>query len=134
MVRRRKGMKKLLLAALVLFVVCGFVFAGGGKEADKEGIVVGFSNASISNSWRVFMKANLEYEVSLHPEITEYYYTDADDKPEKQIADVDDLLVKGIDVLIISPAVQDAVNPAIEKAYDMGIPVIVFDSRLYRMR
>jgi ribose transport system substrate-binding protein len=75
------------------------------------------------------MVANFNYEVTLHDEIAEVHYTDAQDKPEKQIADVDDLLVKGIDVLIISPAVQDAVNPALEKAYDSGIPVIVFDRK-----
>jgi ribose transport system substrate-binding protein len=124
-------MKKYLKIA-VIFTVLLFAFVvvfAGSDRGKKEGIVIGFSNASVSNSWRVFMVANFNYEVTLHDEIAEVHYTDAQDKPEKQIADVDDLLVKGIDVLIISPAVQDAVNPALEKAYDSGIPVIVFDRK-----
>jgi ribose transport system substrate-binding protein len=127
----KKLWKILLIFTLILFAFT-MVYAKGGaeKKPKKEGIVLGFSNASVSNSWRVFMVANFDHEVTLHSEIAEVYYTDADDKPEKQIADVDDLLVKGIDVLIISPAVQDAVNPAVEKAYDMDIPVIVFDRKV----
>ncbi len=124
----KKFLKVMLVCVMVLFAFT-LVF-GTSKKDEKEGIVIGFSNASVSNSWRVFMVANYEHEVTLHPEIAASYYTDADDKPEKQIADVDDLLVKGIDVLIISPAVQDAVNPAVEKAFDMGIPVIVFDRKV----
>jgi ribose transport system substrate-binding protein len=129
-------MKKLLKICIIFTVVLfafTMVYAGGEKKPKKEGIIVGFSNASTSNSWRVFMKANYDHEVAIWIEkgvIAEAHYTDADDKPEKQIADVDDLLVKGIDVLIISPAVQDAVNPAVEKAFDMGIPVIVFDRKV----
>ena len=78
----------LLLAFVVLFA--------GSERKKKEGIVIGFSNASVSNSWRVFMVANFNYEITLHDEIAEVHYTDAQDKPEKQIADVDDLLVKAI--------------------------------------
>ena len=120
--------KVLLLVVVMMFTVTLFV-GNVGAAAKKDGIVIGFSNASTSNSWRVFMVANFKAEVALHPEVAKYYYTDANDKPEKQIADVDDLLIKGIDALVISPAVQDAVNPAIEKAFDSGIPVIVFDRK-----
>ncbi len=118
---------------LCIFVVTMFaatLLVTGAYAEKKDGIVIGFSNASTSNSWRVFMVANYNAEIALHPEVAKSYYTDANDKPEKQIADVDDLLIKGIDVLIISPAVQDVVNPAVEKAYDMGIPVIVFDRKV----
>lgn len=123
-----KTYSKVLLIVVVTMFTVTLVVAGAGA-AKKDGIVIGFSNASTSNSWRVFMVANYNAEIALHPEVAKSYYTDANDKPEKQIADVDDLLVKGIDVLIISPAVQDVVNPAIEKAFDMGIPVIVFDRK-----
>lgn len=123
-------MKRFALIVMVgLVALSGVAFAGGQGEtaADDDGIVIGFSNASVSNSWRVFMVANFNAEVALHPEITDVYYTDADDRPEKQVADIEDLLVRGIDVLVVSPAVEDAVTPAIEQAYDMGIPVLLFD-------
>lgn len=119
-----------ILCIFVITLFAATLLVTEAYAAKKDGIVIGFSNASTSNSWRVFMVANYNAEIALHPEVAKSYYTDANDKPEKQIADVDDLLIRGIDVLIISPAVQDAVNPAVEKAFDMGIPVIVFDRKV----
>ena len=45
-----------------------------------------------------------------HPEIAKYYITNADEKVDKQIADIESLLVKNIDVLIIYPTVGDALQ------------------------
>jgi ribose transport system substrate-binding protein len=116
-----------ILSIVVAAVVVLSSLAAGVLAAKQDGIVIGFSNASISNSWRVFMVANFKAEIALHPEVAKYYYTDANDRPEKQIADIDDLLMKGVDVLVVSPCVQDAVNPGIERAFEMGIPVILID-------
>jgi len=102
------------------------VFAGGPADPKTSGIVIGFSNAGMGDSWRQFLVANFNAEVAKHPEIKQVYITNADEKPEKQLADIDDLLVKGVDALIVYPTVADAIIPAIEKVYAKGIPVIVF--------
>ena len=86
-----------------------------------------FSNASVSNSWRVSMVEHVRYEASLHPEIEVFLETDAEDKPDKQISDTEDLLAKGCDVLIISPATQEALTPVTDKAMEMGVPVVTLD-------
>ncbi|HBO37363.1 MAG TPA: sugar ABC transporter substrate-binding protein, partial [Pasteurellaceae bacterium] len=45
----------------------------------------------------------------------------------KQLADVEDLITKGIDVLIISPVDSKGVLPAIKKAQNAGVKVITVD-------
>jgi ribose transport system substrate-binding protein len=123
--RKLKYVMSILLVAALCVV---FIAARGKKEAKpkKEGFVIGWSNAGMGDSWRQFLVANFNAEVAKHPEIKTSYVTNADEKPEKQIADIDDLLVKGIDILIVYPTVGDAIVPAIERAYSSGIPVIVF--------
>lgn len=96
------------------------------KEEAKKKFKIGFSNASVSNTWRVAMWDMMKKEAEKHPEV-ELFYADANDNTAKQNSDVDDLLTKGIDCLLIAPSTADAVNPAIEKAYAKGIPVILFD-------
>jgi ribose transport system substrate-binding protein len=93
----------------------------------KEGpYTIGFSDWGLVNSHRVQTRGAMEI---LARELgVELQITDAGGDTTKQIADVDDLLTRGIDALVIAPAVADALGPAIERAYDSGIPVIVFQS------
>src|SRR5579859_5907409 len=86
-----------------------------------------FSNASLSNSWRILGVALLQYEVKQHPEIPTFTATDAADNPKKQVADIDSLLTKGCDLLIVSPSTTLDLTPAVDRAAATGIPVIVFD-------
>ena len=91
---------------------------------------IGFSNISVVNSWRVQMVEELKYEASQHPEITQLYITDAGGNVDKQIADIEDLVAKGIDALLVTPVSPTALVPTIEEVYKSGIPVIVFNSSL----
>lgn len=94
----------------------------------KEGpYKIGFSNASISNSWRVLFERQVKAEAEKHPEIEALYVTDANDKPDKQVADVEDLLAKGIDLLILSAATSAALDPIARRTMKKGIPVVCVD-------
>jgi len=93
----------------------------------KDGpYTIGFSDWGLVNSHRVQTRGSMEIlarELGVNLQIT-----DAGGDTTKQIADVDDLLTRGIDALVIAPAVADALGPAIDRAADAGIPVIVFQS------
>ena len=126
-----KRIVRLTLALLLAGLVVAALAACGGKAGPKtSGIVIGFSNAGMGDSWRQFLVANFNAEVAKHPEITKTYITNADEKPEKQLADIEDMLVKKVDALIVYPTVADAIIPAIEKVYAKGIPVIVFGGNI----
>jgi ribose transport system substrate-binding protein len=86
-----------------------------------------FSNAGVGNPWRVAGLATIKAEAALHPEIGSFTVVDAESKDDKQIADISDLLTKGCDALIISPNTTDALTPAVTKACQSGVPVVVFD-------
>ena len=57
----------------------------------------------------------------------ELLYASADDNDEKQIEQIDAFVSEGINLLIVSPNQVATISPAIDRAYDRGIPVIVFD-------
>jgi len=86
---------------------------------------IGFSNCSTTNAWAVLFWETAKWEVSKHPEISQFYTTDAGDSAAKQLSDVEDLIAKGVDALIIRPCTLDTAVPGIEKAMSMNIPVIV---------
>ena len=98
-------------------------------EYKKDGpYVIGFSNASISNPWRVAMLHGIEAAAERHADkLSRFIITDANDDPSKQAADVQDLIAQGVDILLISPATAEAMDPVIRRAKRQGIPVVLVD-------
>jgi D-xylose transport system substrate-binding protein len=56
-----------------------------------------------------------------------YISADAQLSPTKQLADVESLISKGANVLMILAIDNEAILPAVKKATDEGIPVIAYD-------
>jgi ribose transport system substrate-binding protein len=50
--------------------------------------------------------------------------TDANATPQKQLADIENLVVQGVDAIIVVPIDEKAILPAIRKANDANIPVV----------
>lgn len=96
----------------------------------KDGpYTIGFSNISVVNTWRVQMVRELQAEAARHPDV-KLLITDANGSISKQINDVQDLLAKKIDALLITPASPNALIPVVNQALQQGVPVIVFNSSL----
>ena len=59
----------------------------------------------------------------------ELRFTAAYDNDERQVQQIDSLVATGIDLLIVAPNQMATITPAIDRAYDRGIPVIVFERK-----
>ena len=89
---------------------------------------IGFSNASISNPWRVAMLHGIEAAAERHADQLErFIITDANDDPSRQAADIQDLIAQGVDILLISPVTAEALDPVVRRAARQGVPVVLVD-------
>ena len=52
---------------------------------------------------------------------------DAQDSVSKQVSDIEDLVIRDVDVLIVNPTDSDAVVPAVRGAIEAGISVVAVD-------
>ena len=59
----------------------------------------------------------------------ELKFAAAYDSDERQVQQIDSLVNDGIDLLIVAPNQVQTISPAIDRAYDKGIPVIVFERK-----
>lgn len=108
----------------------GFVFTA--KRVKEPPYVVGLSNFSVLNSWRVQMVEEFRQEAERNKDIIkEVYITNANDNIAKQIADIEDLIAKGVDILLITAISPTALVPVVEKAHKQGIIVVDFDNLVY---
>lgn len=99
------------------------------QKATKHKYIFGFSQCTFEDPWRVNMNKEMKEAVSKHPEI-KLIIANGENRNAKQIADVENFIVMGVDLLIISPREAAPLTPVVEKAYDAGIPVIVLDRKV----
>ena len=86
---------------------------------------IGYADASLSNSARVFIWQFTQWAVSEYPQIGDVVRTDANDSPDKQTSDIQDLIARGVDGIIVAATSTDALNPVIESAMSQNIPIII---------
>jgi ribose transport system substrate-binding protein len=91
---------------------------------------IGLSIWGFGNTWMTQMTHESRYEASLHKEIKQLVFADAQSKPAKQIADIEDMIAQKVDAIIIAPVSYTALTPVIEKAVAAGIPVIVHSTEI----
>lgn len=71
----------------------------------------------------------MKRELSFHDNV-EFMYRDAEGSSQKQVEQIEELVNKDIDLLIVSPNEVQPLTPAVEKVYDSGIPVVLIDRRI----
>jgi ribose transport system substrate-binding protein len=117
-------MKKLLIVTMVMFVI--LTSSIGALAADK--LEVGFIVKTMANPYFTRMlegaeQAAEDYDVNLNW-VSAEKHTDT----SGQLNIVEDMIEKDVDILVINPAGPKAIVPAIDKANQKGIPVIVVDT------
>jgi D-xylose transport system substrate-binding protein len=99
------------------------MFAGASTASMAQLVGVSWSNFR-EERWTTDEKA-IKDQLAKHG--ATYVAADASASPEKQLADIDGLINKGVKVLLILAQDKDAIAPALAKAKARGIPVIAYD-------
>lgn len=116
-------MKKLLLLLVLFTISCG----QAESTAEKEELIIGMSFQEMKNEYFVVMnKALQDLGASVGATV---YVSDASHDVVKQIADIEDLLQKGVNILIVNPTDSVGIRSAIELASKQGVSVIAIDAQ-----
>jgi D-xylose transport system substrate-binding protein len=115
-----KPVKTLIIGAALLASTSVVSISAMAKD-----IVVGVSWSNFQEErWKTDEAA---IKAALAPSGAKYISADAQANPTKQLADVESLISKGANVLVILAKDSEAILPAVKKANDEGIPVIAYD-------
>ena len=98
-----------------------------GCSAKEKQYRIGVSQCS-DDIWRDKQNAELRMGAYFHENV-ELKFAAAYDSDERQVQQIDSLVNSGIDLLIVAPNQVSTISPAIDRAYDKGIPVIVFERK-----
>jgi ABC-type sugar transport system substrate-binding protein len=117
-----------LLLSLILLLSAGVVFAGGDGEAEDDGkILIGLSMVQKDSDWWNTMGKFAKQACEAEGWETVTVWGGGDQ--QKQIKDIEDLIARGVDYIIMGPIQQEGSMVAIDKAYAAGIPVVTVGRR-----
>ena len=105
------------------FLLCLFLSCSNSKKT----YVIGVSQCS-EDSWRKKLNGELRDATYLHDNVT-LRVVSANDDDKLQTRQINAFTDEGVDLLIVSPNQINTVTPAIDRAYDSGIPVILLDRK-----
>lgn len=113
-----KAIQLLFSCLILLFVAC--------NDAPRK-YYIGVSQCS-EDIWRY--KQNRELVIGTYiTDNVELELLSAGDNDAKQIEQIEYLINKGIDLLVVAPNSAESLTEVIDKAYNKGIPVIYFDRK-----
>ena len=97
-----------------------------GKFKRDKPWTIGFSWPGVGNTWIVQTIQEIKYAASQDPIVKELVFLEANWQPNKQVSDIEDLLTRKIDALLVLPINPDLVKAQIAVARSRNIPVIVY--------
>ncbi len=110
---------------LIIYVAFALFLAACGQQPKK--FVIGVSQCS-EDIWRDKLNAELKTGEYLNDSIVVKLASSNDDNV-LQNKQVNQFVDEGVDLLVISPNQLSAISKAVERAYDKGIPVILYDRK-----
>lgn len=117
-------MRKHYQFAFIILTTIGLLASCSQQEKKYR---IGVSQCS-DDIWRDKQNSELQIGAYFHDNV-ELRFAAAYDSDERQIQQIDSLVGTGIDLLIVAPNQVSTISPAIDRAYDKGIPVIVFERK-----
>lgn len=123
------------LATGLLALVTALAVAGCGTSAQnqsettssdtgKDEITLGLSFPSADHGW---LGAVIQFAQDEAKAQGVNFQVTTGDSPSKQTSDIEDLITKKVDAVVMQPMETDALTPAAEEVADAGIPLIIFD-------
>lgn len=120
-----------ILALLAVIAGCSSRLRDSGphlaRDDNDQPIKIGVSFQELDNPYFVVMKESLDEAVrSIGAEL---YITDARHDVTKQVNDIEDLLHRGIDILLVNPTDSVGIESAVRSAKKAGVVVVAVDAQ-----
>ncbi|MCS5714030.1 substrate-binding domain-containing protein [Herbiconiux sp. CPCC 205716] len=104
----------------------GAPVAGAPDWCGPNEITLGLLDGFGGNSWRKITTAAGADEVAKCPSVTGYEYADGQGDTQKSIADIQGMVAKGVNALVVFPDAGEAMLPALRSAYQAGVVTVPY--------
>jgi len=123
-------MSKKIFKILIIISLMSLLISACSKEKDSKQIVIGASLLTMQDDFYITLNQGLlDAATEAEGYSIKVLSRNANFNLSKQIADIEDFVQQGIDLLIVSPVSPTATGPTIDEVSRQGIPVVTVDIR-----
>lgn len=123
-----KQKNSLIYLILSIFAIVSTIFITYNCSDKKHVYTIAVSQCS-DDAWRTKLNDEIKMMDYINDSIN-IIIKCANDNSNTQIEQIDSFIKMGVDLLVISPNQVNIVDPAVAKAYNSGIPVILYDRKI----
>jgi ribose transport system substrate-binding protein len=144
--RRSLGLGAVLAAGALIVSACsssstgsnnaGGNSGGGGGSSNSNSnlpswcgskkVTLGLTDGFGDNSWRIVTTASAKDEIKKCPNVTQFFYADGQGNTQKAISDIQGMVAKGVNALVVFPDAGKAILPALRSAYKAGVVTVPY--------
>lgn len=115
-----------LVALSLATAACGGSGGGGASSDGDQKFTIGFDAYWLGNSWSQQLQAEFKAAVEKRKDrIADVVYTQSDNNVQRQISNVQSMIARDVDAIIITPISPTAIVPVIKQAEAADIRVIL---------
>lgn len=119
-------MRKVLCLVMTLCLVFGLACA-----ASADGKLIGYTCMDGTNPFFVALEGAIKEVVEANGDTL--ISLDPQNSNEKQIAQIEDMISRGVVAMFVNPVDRDGIIPGLDKLKDAGIPMFGFDTEVAEM-
>ena len=120
--------RRLIALGAILFMLLSLAACGGGGGSSSGGsqkYTIGVALSTLTNPFFIAMDKGIRSEAT--KKNVNLIETNANNDASTQISQVEDLITKKVDLLILNPVNADGIVPVVQQANKAKIPVITVD-------
>lgn len=121
---------RVLISALLVIVVFVSVLGTAFAAKKSKGFVIGFANGYFGNTWRSQFVDDAQQVADKWKKrgiIKDFIVQNVNDDVTKQIVQLNSLIDRGVDALLINPVSPEALAPIVKRAKAKGILIVNVD-------
>ena len=123
-------------ALLTFALLCGVVLVMAATSSARTSaapswcgpkkITLGLTDGFGGNSWRLVTTASARAEAAKCPSVTSLTYADGQGNTQKAISDIQGMVAKGLDAIVVFPDAGKAILPALRSSYKAGVVTVPY--------
>ncbi|MFW6005949.1 MAG: D-ribose ABC transporter substrate-binding protein [Candidatus Bipolaricaulota bacterium] len=117
----KTGGSKFIVSVLVVLLLIG----GTTALVSAQDYTLGLSVSTLNNPFFVSLRDGAKQ--AAEEQGVDLVISDGQDSVSTQMSDIENLISRGVDAILINPTDGEAVVPAVEEANEAGIPVLAID-------